>query len=252
VRRMRWLVLCGALCGPFAAGVAWAQAPKPGASAKDKPPAKVVAQAGPRVWLAREIAQISEQQVWLFGQDGASIGVARTEQLRSLLSVFGKLEHHAGVNSELYLSEGADPDTWLAQGKGDQVVIRISLGLVTMLGNDWDAWAFVLGHQLAHIDLFARQRVELEPREVGLPPPQKLTQDEEEKVADGLGLEYAIKAGYKPEGATLFLSRLASTVRPSSLFMRRHPFYPGRLEYVRDLGGTLAVPVKREVKAPPR
>ena len=233
------------MCGLMAAGVAWAQAPKPGASAKDKPPAKVVAQPGPRVWLAREVAQIAEQQVWLFGQDGSSVGVARTEQLRSLLSVFGKLEHQAGVNSELYLSEGNDPDTWLAQGKGDQVVIRISLGLITMLGSDWDAWAFVLGHQLAHIELFTRQRSELQQREVGLPPPEKLTQDEEEKIADGLGLDYAIKAGYKPDGAVLFLTRLTSRATPSSLIMRRHPFYPGRLEYVRDLGATLSVPVKR-------
>ena len=239
---MRWLVLCGLV----AAGGAWGQsAPKPGAQAKDKPPAKVVAPAGPRVWLAREVAQISEQQVWLFGQDGASVGVARTEQLRSLLSVFGKLEHHAGVTSELYLSEGNDPDTWLAQGKGDQIVIRISLGLITMIGNDWDAWAFVLGHQLAHIDMFMRQRNELQERDLGLPPPPKHSQDEEEKIADGLALDYALKAGYKPDGAVLFLTRLASRASSSSLIMRRHPFYPGRLDYVRDLGATLSVPVKR-------
>ncbi|HWA38470.1 MAG TPA: hypothetical protein VG873_11445 [Burkholderiales bacterium] len=241
MQRTRWLVLLGAM----AAGLACAQAPRPAAKDKDKPPAKVVAPAGPRVWLAREVAQISEQQVWLFGADGSSVGVARTEQLRALLSVFGKLEHQAGVSSELYLSEGPEPDTWLAPGKGDQIVIRISLGLVTMIGNDWDAWAFVLGHQLAHIEMFTRQRSELEQREVGLPPPQKLTQDEEEKVADGLALDWTIKAGYKPDGAVLFLTRLASRATPSSLFMRRHPFYPGRLDYVRDLGVTLTVPVKR-------
>jgi hypothetical protein len=235
---MRWLVLCGALCGPVAASLAWAQAAKP--------PAKAVAAAsGPKVWLAREIAQLSEQQVWLFGADGSSVGVARTEQLRALLAVFGKLENQAGVTSELYLSEGHDPDTWLAQGKGDQIIIRISLGLITMIGSDWDAWAFVLGHQLAHIEVFTRQRVELQQREIGQPAPAKLTQDEEEKVADGLALDYTIKAGYKPHGATLFLTRLASTATPQSLFMRRHPFYPGRMEYVRDLGVTLTAPAPR-------
>jgi hypothetical protein len=213
-------------------GGALAQAPKP--------PAKAVAPAGPRVWLAREVAQISEQQVWLFGQDGSSVGIARTEQLRTLLGVFGKLEHQSGISSELYLSEGNDPDTWLAQGKGDQIVIRVSLGLLTMLGADWDAWAFVIGHQLAHIDMHARQRIELQQRQVGEPPPPARTPDEEEKIADGLGLEWAIRAGYKAQGASLFLHRLVAREGPASSFMRRHPFYPGRIDYVRDLGATLS------------
>src|SRR5262245_28745161 len=101
-----------AIGGVLAAAPAWAQK----AQEPPKPPAKMVAPAGPKVWLAREIAQLSEQQVWLFGADGSSIGVARTEQLRSLLAVFGKMEHAAGVESELYLSEGNEPDTWLAPG----------------------------------------------------------------------------------------------------------------------------------------
>jgi hypothetical protein len=226
-------------CVVLGAGAASAQTARP-IPAKPIPAKPSAAPAAPRVWLAREIAQIPEQQVWLFGQDGSSVGVARTEQLRSLLAVFGKLEQISGISSELFISEGTDPDTWLAQGKGDQIVVRINLGLITMLGADWDAWAFVLGHQLAHIELFSRSRQELQRREVGEPPPPPaLTPDEEEKVADGLGLEYAIRAGYKPDGANLFLNRLA--VRdPGSSFLRRHPFYSGRMDYVRDLGATLA------------
>lgn len=228
---MRRLLLCVlAMAGVWGAAVAWAQSRQPAAPA------------APRVWLAREVAEISEQQVWLFGQDGSSVGIARTEQLRSLLAVFGKLEHQSGITSELYLSEGSDPDTWLAQGKGDQIVIRVSLGLVTMLGSDWDAWAFVLGHQLAHIEMHTRQRIELQQRQVGEPPPAARTPDEEEKIADGLGLEWAIRAGYKANGANLFLHRLVAREGPASSFMRRHPFYPGRIEYVRDLGATLAAP----------
>jgi len=195
-----------------------------------KPPAKAVAPSAAKIWLAREIAQLSEQQVWLFGQDGSSVGVARTEQLRTLLAVFGKMEHQAGVNSELYLAEGNDPDTWLAQGKGEQVVVRISLGLVTMIGNDWDAWAFILGHQLAHIEIL-RLRGPEAMREATVS-----SAEEEEKVADALGIEYAVRAGYKYEGAVLFLNRLAARERASSLFMRRHPFYPGRVDHVRETG----------------
>ena len=241
---MRTALVVLALSGLMAASSAWAQARK----APERAPL-----APPKVWLAREIAQLTEQQVWLFGADGSSVGVARTEQLRTLLAVFGKLESQSGISSELYLSEGNDPDTWLAQGKGDQIIIRVSLGLVTMIGNDWDAWAFVLGHQLAHIDVFMRERAELQKREIGVPAPPKMTQDDEEKVADGLALDWAIKAGHKPDGAVLFLTRLASRASASSLFMRRHPFYPGRLDYVRDLGATLSVPTaRREIKPLPQ
>lgn len=235
------VLVCMGLLGP---GFALAQAPKP--------PAKAVSPAGPRVWLAREIAQISEQQVWLFGQDGSSVGIARTEQLRTLLGVFGKLEHQSGITSELYLSEGADPDTWLAQGKGDQIVIRVSLGLLLMLGADWDAWAYVLGHQLAHIEMHTRQRIELQQREVGAPPPPQRSPDEEEKIADGLGLEWAIRAGYRAEGANLFLHRLVAREGPASAFMRRHPFYPGRIDYVRDLGHTLTAARREPAPSQPR
>jgi hypothetical protein len=215
----------------MAATLAWAQPAKPPAKggSADKAPAKAVAAAGPKVWLAREVAQITEQQVWLFGADGSSVGVARTEQLRALLAVFGKLEQQAGVDSELYLSEGSEPDTWLAPGKGENsIVIRISLGLITMIGNDWDAWAFVFGHQLAHIEFRLREQ------ESGARSGPSV--GDEERAADEQGLEYAVKAGYKPEGATLFLSRLTARENPSAIIMRRHPFYPGRLEYVRDIG----------------
>jgi Zn-dependent protease with chaperone function len=187
-----------------------------------------------KIWLARELAQLTEQQVWLFGTDGSSVGIARPEQLRALLGVFGKMEHQSGVNSELYLAEGAEPDTWLAQGKGDQVVIRVSLGLVTMLGSDWDAWAFVIGHQLAHIEILRLRGPE------ALRDATVTTIEEEERVADALGVEYAVRGGYKPDGAALFLQRIAMRERPSSLFMRRHPFYPGRIDHVREVGSSHA------------
>lgn len=223
------------------AGAAWAQAEKP--AAPPKPSLK--ASAAAKIWLVREIAQINEQQVWLFGQDGSSVGVARPEQLRTLLSLFGKLEQISGVNSELYLSEGHDPDTWLAQGKGDQVVVRINLGLVTMLGSDWDAWAFVLGHQLAHIDAHQRRRGELEHREIGVPAPPAPPPDEDERLADGLALEWAVRAGYKTDGAIRFLTRLAQRQDPAAMFMRRHPFYPGRLEFLREAGLNIPAPAPR-------
>lgn len=224
---MRRAMVVLALCGMIAAPLAWAQARKGPERAPLAPP---------KVWLAREIAQLTEQQVWLFGADGSSVGVARTEQLRTILAVFGKLEHQAGFNSELYLVEGSDPDTWLAPGKEEgSVVIRVSLGLVTMLGSDWDGWAFLFGHQLAHIE-FALRAKRAEPR---IP----LSPFEEEKDADTLGLEWAVKAGYKREAASLFLNRVATRLSPSAIFMRRHPFYPGRLDHVRD-------PVAREASAP--
>lgn len=187
-----------------------------------------------KIWLARELAQLTEQQVWLFGTDGSSVGIARPEHLRSLLAVFGKMEHQSGVDSELYLAEGNEPDTWLAQGKGDQIVVRVSLGLVTMLGSDWDAWAFVIGHQLAHIEIL-RLRGPEAIREATV-----TTMEEEERTADALGVEFAVRAGYRTEGATLFLQRIAVREQPSSLFMRRHPFYPGRIDHVREVGGRLS------------
>jgi hypothetical protein len=219
-----------ALSGLLAAPLVWAQARKGPERAPLSPP---------KVWLAREIAQLTEQQVWLFGADGSSVGVARPEQLRTLLAVFGKLENQAGVNSELYLVEGTDPDTWLAPGKDESsVVIRVTLGLMTMLGSDWDAWAFVFGHQLAHIEFRVREnRAKL----LG-ETPFTLSPFEEEKDADTLGLEWAVRAGYKPNGASLFLSRVAARLSPSALFMRRHPFYPGRLDHVREMG---TAPVSR-------
>lgn len=236
---MRRVVL--GLVSSILVGAAWAQSARP--PAPPKPAVK--ASGGARIWLVRDVAQLAEQQVWLFGQDGSSVGVARPEQLRALLSVFGKMEQISGIGSELYLSEGNEPDTWLAQGKGDQVVVRINLGLVTMLGSDWDAWAFVLGHQLAHIDAHQRRRGELEHREIGVPPPPAPQPDEDERVADALALEWAVRAGYKTEGGIRFLTRLAQRHDPAATFMRRHPFYPGRLDFLREAGLNIPAPAPR-------
>ena len=58
---MRGALVVLALSGLLAASPAGAQARK----GPERAPLDA-----PKVWLAREIAQLTEQQVWLFGADG--------------------------------------------------------------------------------------------------------------------------------------------------------------------------------------
>lgn len=115
-----------------------------------------------------------------------------------------------------------------------QAVIAVTVGMLSLLGDDADAWAVLVGHELAHLRLGHQQRAESRHADVqassglagvllavvGVPFASAVADSagavvergfsrDDEREADRVGLEYARLAGYSPEGGARLFARLA-------------------------------------------
>lgn len=142
--------------------------------------------------------------------------------------------------------------------------IGVHTGLLDLVSSD-DELAAVLGHEIAHVTLeHANQRMSAEVlRAVGMFGVAYGTRNEDEETqnllmtayglgtqvgimlpysrshelqSDELGLKYAARAGYNPEAALQFWSKMeqASGGGAPPEFLSTHPGYNNRLERLRD------------------
>lgn len=128
-------------------------------------------------------------------------------------------------------------------------LVGIHTGMVRLLGDDEAAWAALIGHELAHLNLHhaegQRSRkagtegivavagvlltilgFPLTPilAEVATDAAEKGYSREDERAADEAGIAAMRRAGYEPEGAVRFFEKLAGTGQSSRFaFFDTHP-----------------------------
>ncbi len=144
---------------------------------------------------------------------------------------------------------------------GGRPTIAITLGMVRLLAADDDAWAALIGHELAHLRLDhlrgmkdRRGKAELTSSlaavilsAVGLPFASLATDAstaladraysrDDEREADRIGLEYMRKAGVAGAGAIRLQQLLLNTGNPAAIpFLGTHPGGEERIENLRNL-----------------
>jgi len=203
---------------------------------------------------------------------GKVIAGVYTEDVRTLIHVMERVEKAAGpMHPELMVEDRGEPNgfSFLMHG---QPKIAVNISMINLIGQDEDALAALLGHELAHLYLKhgnLRQNRE-ENRMVGsvalsfalgmigIPAPVELTNvattavsnsfsREEEREADRSGVDYMIKAGFNPWGAVRLQEKLREVAKSSALpFLSTHPSNEERIENMRNL----ALASKQE-SAPP-
>lgn len=146
---------------------------------------------------------------------------------------------------------------------GDVDMIGVHIGMVQLLGADEAAWAAVIGHELAHLnlrhaDLQRSRRGEADGlaalasvvlTAIGTPLTPILAElateaadkgysREDERAADAAGIDSMLRAGYEPEGAVRFFEKLAHTGQSSRFaFFGSHPDHAERVAAARALAG---------------
>ncbi|MBD5803326.1 TPR repeat-containing protein YfgC precursor [Azoarcus sp. Aa7] len=132
---------------------------------------------------------------------------------------------------------------------GQDGVIGIHTGMVELLGADEGAWAALIGHELAHLNLRHSEQQRSRRNETGgmvalasvlltvvafpLTPifaelatnfAEKGYSRDDERAADEAGIAYMRQAGYDPEGAVRFFEKLATSGQPERFaFLATHP-----------------------------
>lgn len=184
-------------------------------------------------------------------------------KLLTLRSIALRLEQASGLPAEwtdwVVLASGR-PNAY-AYWNGERGAVAITLGMMELLADDVDAWAALLGHELAHLTQNHRRQREARQGSrdtgasliglalgvAGIPVGDLITtatatvmnrasSRDDEREADRLGLEYARRAGFDPDGAARLFTRLVESGGESGLkFLSTHPAGAERIETMRRL-----------------
>ena len=214
----------------------------------------------PTVWKASALAQYSSSTVRLLDANKETVATVDVVTIRKLVEVKERIENAAGIGrAELLIAGGDGPNAFAATNREGRVV-AINIGMLRLLGMDWDAFAAIIGHEFAHHALnHGAQRQQRENvrqgaavalgialgaagvpmsgtiADLGTTAVTTVYTREEEREADRVGLEYASRAGYDPRGAARAWQRMMSVTNFSIPFLSTHPTSQERLDTMKRL-----------------
>jgi predicted Zn-dependent protease len=176
--------------------------------------------------------------------------------MEMLAEINSEIGATAGIEAELKIVSGDQPNAFAWQ-KGKNRYIALNIGLLKMLGENIDEYAFVIAHETAHIKMGHINKrkkynegvsktsgvlsLALEIVGIGFGIPfsgliSSITTDsgahlmelgynrDQEREADTNGLKYMAETGFKPNGAITFLNKLLALPNNSSIpFLSTHP-----------------------------
>jgi len=147
-----------------------------------------------------------------------------------------KIDQQSGINTKLFLCEAGQPNAFAWEHWG-QKRTALTTGMWLLLGNDWHAYAAIVGHENAHHVLgHGLQRIvrgtalSIISNSTGIPligthVMSATFSQKEEFDADRYGLRYALCAGFSAGGATRLHEKLNSASSP----LHSHPSSPSRI-----------------------
>jgi Zn-dependent protease with chaperone function len=214
-------------------------------------------------WDAVAIAQSSASTIRLNNRDAVQVATVRPERVRRIVDATRDIERVAGVNVRVFIIEGQQPNAFAARSGGVDR-IAFTLGMTDLLGDDTDAYAAIIGHELAHLVLnHGALRKDREDTRVGVSTmlgfalgavgvpmgstianvaTQTVTtvfSRDEERDADSYGIRYARLAGYDPQGAVRAWEKMEARSSASLLpFLSTHPAAQERLDTMRQLAAS--------------
>ena len=211
-------------------------------------------------WPLKDLALIPVQRVFLLAE-GTSFGAVDIAPMRAGWAAASRLLETAGDKSPDIIVIAGRPANAFSSVPNGKPLVAVNFGMAEMLGDDIDAWAALLGHELAHLSLQHRE-VRHQRREdeetgsdllvialalVGVPFGSMLVDAsvalvdrgfsrDDERDADRAGVELMVRAGFNPEGAIRMQELLAQIGGSASLpFMSTHPGSEERIAAMREL-----------------
>lgn len=210
-------------------------------------------------WPLQTMATLDGQRVGV--PAGGGVLWFEAAALRAAWAAAGRVEAATpGARPQYRVIDDASANAF-ALRIGDVELIGIHAGMVRLLGADEAAWAALIGHELAHLNLRhadqqgARRRgtdgivavagviltifgFPLTPilAEVASDAAEKGYSRADERAADEAGIASMLRAGYEAEGAVRFFEKLAGTGQSGRFaFFDTHPDHADRVAAARAL-----------------
>lgn len=181
--------------------------------------------------------------------------------IQQMVRIKEQVETAAGsLHTGLMLAEGNEPNGFSFESHYGPI-IAVNIGMVNLVGQDGDAMAALIGHELAHLYLnHGRLRQGREENRmaasvtlsfalgmIGIPVPLEVTDvattsisskfsREEERDADRLGVRFMVQAGFDPLGSVRLQEKLGAASQGDFLpFLSSHPSSTERVENMKRL-----------------
>jgi predicted Zn-dependent protease len=216
----------------------------------------------PRYWEASSIAEFPRPVISILDRPkGKVIARVNTADVRRMIAVKDRVEEASGgLSTRLLIADDNQPNGFSFIYHG-QPMMAINIGMINLIGQDEDAMAALVGHELAHLYLMhgARRRSRDDSSIVastllsialgfaGIPVPMEATDvattsianafsRDEEREADQFGVEFMAHAGFDPWGAVRLQEKLLTAGSKAALpFLSTHPSGAERIENMKRL-----------------
>jgi predicted Zn-dependent protease len=212
-------------------------------------------------WRVRDAVVFPNEEIELVDQYGQVRAALKTVTLKRLLLAHFRVTRAAGVQAELLIVTGDDPNAFAGM-VNRQPAIGLNMAMLKLVGDDIDEFAALLGHEAAHIALghgaSSKTRavtinalstlVGMGLSSVGVPAAagtitglafemiETSYSRDEEREADALGVTYARAAGFDAAAAVRIHEKILKVSKGSLLpFLSSHPSGRERIENLKAL-----------------
>jgi len=107
-------------------------------------------QQGKLVWRVKDMALERRPVVELLGDQEKIVLRIPTRTIQEMTLAHFRISRAAGVQSELYIVEGDEPNAFAGPDPRGQKIIAISLGMIKLIGADAHQYAALIAHEAAH------------------------------------------------------------------------------------------------------
>ena len=214
-----------------------------------------------RTWDAEGIARLTAPNTALRDvKTGETVDTIRVDIVRNLVEIKKRLETSASQPARFIIADGKEPNAFATRQNGEPI-IAVNLAMIRLFVDDYDAYAAVMGHELAHLTLnHGQTRKERETARTvasgllglvlgryGVPMSDTIADlgtmtisrsfsRDEESAADVLGVKYMRDAGYDSQGAVRAWEMMSKRSKSGGLqFLSTHPAPEDRLREMRKL-----------------
>ena len=211
-------------------------------------------------WRVREMALGRSSTVTFYGAGETVLLSVKRQTVQKLLLAHLRITRSAGIQAELFIVEGDDPNAFAGYING-QRMIAISIAMIRLIGDDTDEFAALLGHEAAH---WAKGHVDASQIRsstirgigtmvgaglgvAGIPAASIITglsadvieasySRDDEREADTLSIDYMLANGFDPQGAVRLQEKMLKL--PGTLkvpFLSTHPTGQERVEHLKKV-----------------
>lgn len=212
-------------------------------------------------WNVDRLISLGAKEVRLRSKAGESLGQINQVRLMELSEVRSRIERASKLKSDLYLVTGEKPNAFATNVVTGRNLFAINLPMMNELGDDTDALAALMGHEIAHIERnHIRQKIEAAQNIqagsnvatiilalAGVRAAGALASlganamfggysRDQEREADSRGAEFARIAGFNVYGALRLFEKISAKHGDHwGVFLASHPSHAERITSMRAL-----------------